>query len=84
LGGESHVKKKLDSFKGYLRALSTALDLAFYLIITSTLLVAWFSPHYIAKIQLAPIDLVLHEPFIILALAPVMIYGTIAIIREEV
>jgi len=58
--------------------------LGFYLVVTSTLLVAWFSPDYMAKIQLAPIDLVLHEPFLLLVLAPIMIYGTIAVIREEV
>jgi len=81
---KNHVKKKLGAFKPLIKALSTALGLGFYLVVTSTLLVAWFSPHYIAKIQLAPIDLVLHEPFAILALAPVMIYGTISIIREEV
>jgi len=37
-----------------------------------------------AKIQLTPIDFVIKEPFFILALAPVMVYGAIAIIKEEV
>jgi len=57
------------------------LGLAFYFIVTSTLLVAWFSPIYAARIQLAPIDFAIKEPFFILALAPVMVYGTIATIR---
>jgi len=34
-----------------------------------------------ARIQLAPIDFAIKEPFFILALAPVMVYGTIATIR---
>jgi len=35
-----------------------------------------------AKIQLAPVDFAIKEPFFILALAPVMVYGTVATIRN--
>jgi len=69
--------------KAFIKTLSTALGFGFYLLVTSTLLVAWFSPDYTAQIQLTPVDLVLKEPFLVLALAPIMTYGTIATLTKE-
>jgi len=59
----------------------TILGLGFYLVVTSALLVACFSPD-IFKIQLAPIDFAIEESFFVLALSPIMVYGTAIILRD--
>jgi len=60
----------------------TILGLGFYLVVTSALLVACFSPDYIFKIQLTPIDFAIEESFFVLALSPIMVYGTAIILRD--
>jgi len=73
---------KKNLLKPFIRVLSAALGFFFYLLVVSTLLIAWFSPNYTTKIQLASVDLAVKEPFLLLTLAPIIAYGTITTIKN--
>jgi len=58
-----------------LRLSAMSLGFGFYVVVLVTLFFAWLSPSYSHEIALTPFDRQILEPFIVLALLPLMSYG---------